>query len=29
MRKADVKSKLEIVPENTEKLELLRALDYA
>ncbi|MBT9145684.1 MAG: hypothetical protein DDT42_01559 [candidate division WS2 bacterium] len=28
MRKADVQSKLEIIPENIEKLELLRAKDY-
>jgi len=29
MRKADVQSKLEILPENIEKLELLRALEYS
>lgn len=28
MRKADVQSKLEIIPENIERLELLRAKDY-
>jgi len=28
MRKADVRSKLEVIPENIEKLEVLRALDY-
>jgi len=28
MRKADVQSKLEILPENIEKLELLGALEY-
>lgn len=28
MRKSDVRSKLEVIPENSEKLEVLRALDY-
>jgi uncharacterized protein YutE (UPF0331/DUF86 family) len=28
MRRADVQSKLEVIPENIEKLELLKAKDY-